>query len=134
MTRAMGSLYLTYATNRRRYNSYLSNEPSVFLDEIPQELIEYRYATARSKRAPRQSRRSARREKIEAYFNTDHSQSNGDDEFHVGQPVYHATFGKGQIVKLEGHGDKTKITVRFFNGNIEKKLIKQFANLSPIEN
>ncbi len=134
MTRAMESLYLTYATNRRRYNSYLSNEPSVFLDEIPPELIEYRYAPARSKRTPKQSRRSARREKIEAYFNTDHSQNNGDDEFHVGQPVYHATFGKGQIVKLEGHGDKTKITVRFFNGNIEKKLIKQFANLSPIEN
>ncbi len=134
MTRAKENLYLTYATNRRKYNSYLTNEPSVFLDEIPQELIEFRFSTPRSRTTQRRPRRSRRKEKIEAYFHNDHDQSNSGNEFHVGQPVYHATFGKGKIMNLEGHGEKMKITVHFFNGNIDKKLIKKFANLSAIEN
>ena len=134
MTRAMENLYLTYATRRRKYNSYMDNVPSVFLDEIPQELLEYRYGTGRSRTTRKRTRKTARREKIENYFQNEHDQSNGDSEFKIGQPVYHETFGIGQVIGLEGHGEKMKITVHFANGNITKKLIKKFANLSPVEN
>ena len=47
--------------------------------------------------------------------------------------MYHSTFGKGQILELEGSGEKMKITVYFQDDDITKKLIKQYANLSPIE-
>ncbi len=134
MTRAMESLYLTYATKRRRYNSSIINEPSLFLDEIPPELIEYRAQTQKTRTSSKRSKSSARREKIEAYFHNEDDQTNQGDEFRVGQPVYHETFGKGQIIQLEGHGDKMKITVHFFKDKINKKLIKKFANLSPLEN
>ena len=134
MTRAMENLYLTYATRRRKYNSSIDNVPSLFLDEIPQELLEYRYGTGRSRTTRKRTRKTARREKIENYFQNEHDQSNGDSEFKIGQPVYHETFGIGQVIGLEGHGEKMKITVHFANGNITKKLIKKFANLSPVEN
>ncbi len=134
MTRAMESLYLTYANRRRRYNSGTFNTPSVFLDEIPVELIEYRS----KKRSSRSSgtvkkRRTAREKKLEAYFNNNDDNQARGDEFFVGQKVYHETFGKGQILQLEGSGEKMKITVHFFRDDITKKLIKKFANLSPLE-
>ena len=53
--------------------------------------------------------------------------------YRVGQPVYHATFGQGQILGLEGRGEKMKITVHFQQDDIVKKLIKEYANLSPVE-
>lgn len=134
MTRAMESLYLTYANRRRRYNSGTFNTPSVFLDEIPGELIEYRSKKRGSRSTGAvKKRRTAREKKLEAYFhNNDDNQDRGD-EFFVGQKVYHETFGKGQILQLEGSGEKMKITVHFFRDDITKKLIKKFANLSPLE-
>ncbi len=134
MTRAMESLYLTYAIKRRRYNSYTMSEPSLFLDEIPQELIEIRTKASSTRYTPtRRTKRSARKAKIEAYFHNDDNNQAQDETFHVGQKVYHETFGKGQILGLEGSGEKMKITVHFFKDNINKKLIKKFANLSPLE-
>ena len=56
-----------------------------------------------------------------------------DDIFKIGQKVYHATFGKGQIKGLEGHGEKMKITVIFNDEGITKKLMREFANLTPLE-
>jgi hypothetical protein len=46
--------------------------------------------------------------------------------------VYHESFGKGKVVGIEGHGDKMKISVTF-EGNIHKKLIAQYANLTALE-
>ncbi len=134
MTRAMESLYLTYANYRRRYNAGTFNTPSVFLDEIPQELIEYKTRSSVSRgTTSRKRRRTERKAKLEAYFHyKEHSQERAD-EFFVGQKVYHETFGKGQILQLEGNGEKMKITVHFHRDNITKKLIKKFANLSPLE-
>ena len=134
MTRAMESLYLTYANRRRRYNSGTFNTPSLFLDEIPTELIEFRTKSSAGRTsASRKRKKTARQAKLEAYFhNHDDNQDHGE-EFFVGQKVYHETFGKGQILQLEGSGDKMKITVHFFKDNINKKLIKKFANLSPLE-
>ncbi|MEJ2545066.1 MAG: 3'-5' exonuclease, partial [Calditrichaceae bacterium] len=41
MTRAEENLYLTYAVTRRKYNQAQSTIPSLFLDELPQDLIEF---------------------------------------------------------------------------------------------
>ena len=41
LTRAEQQIYLTLAERRRRYNEWLSTQPSRFLNEVPQELIEW---------------------------------------------------------------------------------------------
>ena len=132
MTRAEENLYLSYTRQRRRYSNSVVNTPSLFLDEIPAELIEM-VAAGKGKTSIGKGRKKSRSKKIQDYFETASSQVNEDNEFKVGQPVYHATFGKGQIVSLEGRGENMKITVYFSDEDITKKLIKQYANLSPIE-
>ena len=132
MTRAEENLYLSYTLQRRRYSNSTVNTPSLFLDEIPADLIEMVRAGKGTTTVGR-GRKKSRSKKIQDYFETASSQIDEDNEFKVGQPVYHATFGKGQIVSLEGRGDNMKITVYFSDEDITKKLIKQYANLSPIE-
>jgi DNA helicase-2/ATP-dependent DNA helicase PcrA len=66
------------------------------------------------------------------YFNEELGSQEVGPVFKVGSMVYHETFGKGKIVALEGQGNKMKISVNF-EGNIRKKLISQYANLTPLE-
>ncbi len=133
MTRAEENLYLSYAITRRKYNQAQSTIPSLFLDEIPQELLEFS-SGAEQKNAVRKGKGRSRKKKIESYFDHGISQDSDDTCFKIGQPVYHATFGRGQVLNVEGSGDKAKITVHFKDEDIVKKLIKQYANLSAVEN
>jgi DNA helicase-2/ATP-dependent DNA helicase PcrA len=66
------------------------------------------------------------------YFNQEDESQEEDSGFVVGCKVYHATFGKGQIIGVEGQGDNAKISINF-EGNVLKKLIAQYANLTPLE-
>lgn len=132
MTRAQENLYLSYAAQRRRQNAFLPGVPSLFIDELPAEVLRLSTAGSDSVAEKKVVRRS-RRKKLEDYFDTDHSQDDHEMPFKVGQPVYHATFGKGKVIGIEGSGDKAKITVHFLDDDLIKKLIKQYANLSPIE-
>ena len=47
--------------------------------------------------------------------------------FRRGSIVYHPTYGRGQVVRLEGEGDDTKLTVSFRAGL--KKIIAKYATL-----
>ncbi|MGD9898499.1 MAG: ATP-dependent helicase [Calditrichaceae bacterium] len=132
MTRAEENLYLSFARSRRKYASFVQCTPSLFLDEIPVELLSYTPAS-REALPQRSNRGKARRKKIQSYFETADENQTVDDTYKVGQEVYHSTFGKGKILNLEGAGDKMKITVHFQDEGITKKLIRQYANLSPIE-
>lgn len=130
MTRAEERLYLSYAQSRRKNNQYIQTLPSLFMDEIPQELLQFGSKTLIPSQIMRTKRR---RSKINSYIEKNKDNQSIDDIFKVGQNVYHATFGKGQIKGLEGHGDKMKITVNFKDEGITKKLMKEFANLTPLE-
>ncbi len=135
MTRAEEKLYLSYALQRRRNNNIVKNTPSLFLDEIPPELLYVSSGTSPYAAMPssRVGRTRRRKSKINAYIDRHDENQDKDEIFKVGQRVYHATFGKGLIRDLEGHGDKMKITVEFTDQGIVKKLIKAYANLSPLE-
>ena len=50
----------------------------------------------------------------------------------VGQTVYHAKFGNGKVMAVEGAGDSRKAIV-FFDGVGEKQLMLKFAKLTVIE-
>ena len=105
----------------------------MFLDELPQELLEFTSGNVQ-KGGRKKGKSRSRKKKIESYFDRGSSQNSNDLNFKIGQPVYHATFGKGQVLGVEGSGDKAKITVHFKDEDIVKKLIKQYANLSDVEN
>jgi DNA helicase-2/ATP-dependent DNA helicase PcrA len=132
ITRAEENLYLSYAVQRRKYNQYQPMTPSLFLDELPDDLIEMKAVPTTSPEVTTRQRRS-RKKKLESYFDTGDDHDSDEVGFKVGQPVYHATFGKGKVISIEGKGDKAKITVHFTTDDLMKKLIKQYANLSPLE-
>ncbi|KAA3617436.1 MAG: hypothetical protein D8M58_02325 [Calditrichaeota bacterium] len=131
MTRAEEKLYLSYAQSRRKNNQFIQTLPSLFMDEIPQDYLQYSSKSYMpdSKTVRTRSRKS----KIESYIEKQDEDQSVDDTYKVGQRVYHATFGKGQIRNLEGQGEKMKITVDFTDEGITKKLMKEYANLTPLE-
>jgi len=131
MTRAEENLYLSYARSRRRYNNINYTSPSLFLDEIPSEYTEEKLVSG-SKTGKGKSRRTTRRKKILEYFNQEDESQEEHVTYAVGSHVYHETFGKGEVVGVEGQGDKMKISIKF-EGEIYKKLIAQYANLTPVE-
>jgi ATP-dependent DNA helicase UvrD/PcrA len=131
MTRAEEKLYLSYAQSRRKHNQFIQTLPSLFMDEIPQDYLQY---SSKSYMPVSKTIRTRRRKsKIDSYIEKDDVSQVVDDTYKIGQKVYHATFGKGQISNLEGQGDKMKITVDFHDEGITKKLMKEYANLTPLE-
>jgi ATP-dependent DNA helicase UvrD/PcrA len=131
MTRAEENLYLSYARRRKKYNTYVNAIPSLFIDEIPTDFMELKA----SKYSPGQTiktRKQSRRKKMLSYFSDDGESQENEINFDTGSLVYHETFGKGKIINIEGRGDKAKISV-LFEGNVSKKLIAQYANLTQLE-
>jgi DNA helicase-2/ATP-dependent DNA helicase PcrA len=131
MTRAEESLYLTYARARRRYNNVNYCIPSLFIDEIPPQFMETKLGGI-NKGDSGKVRKQTRRKKMMEYFNQGDESQAEETHYAVGSRVYHETFGKGEVVGVEGHGDKMKISIRF-EGDILKKLIARYANLTPLE-
>jgi len=131
MTRAQDNLYLSFARSRRKYNSVVVNEPSLFLDEIPPEYTELR-TSRKTERIYSKTRKQSHRKKVLDYFRHHEMSQENNIGFEIGTMVYHESFGKGKVVGIEGHGDKMKISVNF-EGNIHKKLIARYANLTPLE-
>lgn len=94
MTRARSTLNLLFATFRTLYGKPLVNGISRFLQEIPEGLIE----KSLSEHARVFSRASEPRvvsddgEFVDEVF---------ENPFHVGDVVFHATFGRGKVVSLD---------------------------------
>ncbi len=135
MTRAQEKLHLSMAMMRRRQNKFKESEISPFYLEIPPKLVEVRGTARNLLSSKAEFQPSKRRRAIQNYFNYSNSHNQEVEFYRVGQLVYHETFGKGKISQVEGEGDKMKVTVHFFefDGGIIKKLVKQYANLTPLE-
>ena len=88
MTRAMQKLYLLYAESRRFRGNESFRTPSRFLWEIPEELVEH-----------------------DAVLDTVEFVDN--EEFSLGQRVFHRTFGEGSVIGFEGEGDFMLLQVHF---------------------
>ncbi len=143
MTRAQSQLILTSAARRRVFGEYQATEPSRFLDEIPQELVE-RIAPAysshyqstfahghyefRTNPYGHKGRGGRFRETEAAYAYEEEDQSATD--LKLGMRVRHAQFGVGTILGIEAHNDDLKITVRFNSVGV-KKLLAKYAKLEP---
>jgi DNA helicase-2/ATP-dependent DNA helicase PcrA len=138
LTRARERVILTGAARRRIFGDYQSTQPSRFLAEIPDDLIERiepvaspRWsATPYELRNPysRGGRGASRvRERTDTIYDYEHEDQSATG-MRTGMRVKHRQFGVGTIVAIEDHGDDYKVTVRFTSAGT-KKLLASFAAL-----
>ncbi|MAX12602.1 MAG: ATP-dependent DNA helicase PcrA [Candidatus Marinimicrobia bacterium] len=120
ITRAMESLYLYSTDSRMRFGGgYTPSIRSRFIDEIPSELLSTRenrgYSTNLNKETSLYSKNVSKTE-----------------NFNKNDIVNHKLYGKGRVVDTIGHGENARVTV-IFSGNVEKKFVQKYANLSLIK-
>ncbi|MGI0485277.1 DNA helicase PcrA [Pantanalinema rosaneae CENA516] len=106
ITRAQERLFISYARERRLYGNREQANPSIFLEELPKELIESNVAksfAARGKKPIASATKSS-----SAPVKRSSSQT-----WHVGDRVVHQEFGVGQVTRVLGSGPKTTLAIQF---------------------
>jgi DNA helicase-2/ATP-dependent DNA helicase PcrA len=136
MTRAKERLFLLWASQRHRFQNSefgMSNRniPSRFLKEIPSKYLEEDVKSDMlefdfEENHGREFKYSGRNKKSE--LREFRMEASG---FSIGQWVYHESFGKGQILGIQGSNSGTKLTVVFPKNQI-KKIIAEYANLQIV--
>ena len=123
LTRARQRLYISRAEYRSTWGAPNYNPPSRFLDEIPEDVIEWRNQGRSSPSLVTRSRVAT----------TPPPRATGKKsvamELAVGERVSHDTFGLGTVVAVAGAGDKAEATINFGQYG-EKRLLLRYA---PVE-
>ena len=115
ITRAMATLYLTYAESRRLYGNETMNRPSRFIREIPGELLqEVRLGGTISRPVV-----------------TRMAPASADHGLSLGQRVHHDVFGEGVVTNYEGEGNQARVQVNF-DSEGSKWLMMAYANLATL--
>jgi DNA helicase-2/ATP-dependent DNA helicase PcrA len=117
MTRAMRQLYFTCAEQRRLHGADSYAQPSRFIKEIPEELIE-----------EVRPRMQLSRPVAVGRFRSEDPAAPG---VHLGARVRHGKFGEGVILTVEGNGPHARVQVSFEKQGT-KWLMIQYANLEPM--
>jgi DNA helicase-2/ATP-dependent DNA helicase PcrA len=138
ITRARDRLYLTRAFRRQTYGFEEPTEPSRFLKDIPQELIEERDSSrSRSSQLTGGGRFTTRREvhqlnsRWERGSETAAPKPKATASFKTGDHVYHQKFGEGTVISVEITTDDEYVQVAFPNQGI-KKLATSIAKLEKM--
>jgi DNA helicase-2/ATP-dependent DNA helicase PcrA len=106
ITRAQERLFLSHARERRLYGNREPASPSLFLEELPAELL------SGNRRLP--SSRQIRRLPPQARPSPTGPSPKGDlGDWHVGDVVVHQGYGAGQVTHIFGAGNKTCLAVEF---------------------
>ncbi len=140
ITRAKSHLYLSHAKKRRVFGEERLAEPSMFLNEVPPELIDnvspgtswlgYRDLSRNRERKPFVGRTYNRVEDLKDFFKAKSDKGQGSATgLKAGTRVRHAKYGQGLIVNVEGEGDQTKLTISFPGYGL-KKMIEKYAELT----
>ncbi|CAB4671760.1 unannotated protein [freshwater metagenome] len=115
-------MYLTRAEYRSSWGAPNYNPPSRFLEEIPEEVIQWRNKSVTS--SPISKRRD---------FTAPPPRATGKKsvamDLAVGERVSHDTFGLGTVTALSGEGDRAEATINFGQYG-EKRLLLRYA---PVE-
>lgn len=116
ITRAKDDLHLVNARHRTLFGKEQINPESRFINEIDKNLLE---TNNKEKEQPRQ-------EKID----TTEMFREEDVDYHVGDYVYHETFGTGKVTEVTN----TLVTVAFKYPHGIKKIMKNHKKLSKVTN
>lgn len=125
ITRARKRLYLTMAEQRLLHGQTHFALPSRFVDEIPEEVLQYLSAHRNSLIARQQS--TQRTNPFHSRSKLAETQENTDfDGFQLGQNVYHERFGTGVIIDAARKAEGARLTINFGKQGI-KELDTVFA-------
>ncbi|WP_203182059.1 DNA helicase PcrA [Streptomyces pratensis] len=134
ITRARERLYLTRASMRSAWGQPSYNPPSRFLEEIPDQHLEWKRkgpmaAPAGPTSGITSSLSSSRSKSGPPGFATRRTSEKPVVTLVVGDRVTHDQFGLGTVTAVDGFGDQTKATVDFGDER-PKKLLLRYA---PVE-
>lgn len=124
ITRAKRKLTISYAELRRLYGKEERHIPSRFITELPEENIREIRLRGNINRAANFGAVAKHPPKTIAFILE-------DDVWKMGQKVYHAKFGQGTIINVEGSGEATRLQIAF-QGNGIKWLIAKMAKLEKL--
>lgn len=154
ITRAKHKLWITYSNARYRFGSLVQNEPSRFIDELPELYLDRSYAgggvrnqsgwglgsafermhrgfdasNTRRETAKPQSSFAAPRQPLKEHKPSEDFKASDTTNLQVGDKVEHQKFGFGEVTRMEGAAHNPIATVRFdLNG--EKKIMLNYAKL-----
>ncbi len=156
VTRAKEKLWVTYANSRYRFGSLVQNEPSRFIDEIPEAHLDKTFTGAAHRANGSMGafgqRGSAGREEIQggktplksiaqqmqksaAKAHTPSADFKADNPaaMEVGMKVEHQKFGFGLIKTLEGGAQNRIAAIDFEGGHGVKKIMLNYARLRIVE-
>ena len=155
LTRAETKLVLSYAESRYRWGNLTLSEPSRFIEEIDQSLIErtrkasfrgtssfdeginFSNPFSKSFQTRRDFQKKTTQPSSATPINTPKN-NNSDfvaatpDEIDEGMRVLHQKFGQGTVMKVEGIGPNKKATVMFDDCG-SKQLMLKFAKLNILK-
>ncbi|MFN8245569.1 MAG: 3'-5' exonuclease [Ferruginibacter sp.] len=160
ITRAKSKLYLSYANARYRFGQLQQNDPSRFIEEIPDDYLDKSYAgnssrnnassgwgmgsafdrmhrgfPAAEKREPAKKATYATapaRPQLKEHVPSENFVASDTRDLQAGQKVEHQKFGFGEIKKLEGASHNPIATI-LFELNGEKKIMLNYAKLRIVE-
>ncbi|WP_432744603.1 DNA helicase PcrA [Streptomyces sp. JH002] len=135
ITRARERLYVTRAALRSAWGQPQHNPPSRFLEEIPEQHLEWRRTGPLAPPPPAPiGRRPASSGTATGGFATNRAPARGGTQREVvaltaGDRVSHDSFGLGRVVSVQGSGDRAEATIDF-GGEKPKRLLLRYA---PVE-
>ena len=156
ITRAKEKLYLSFANARYRFGSLIQNDPSRFLDELPDEYIDAslaqkkRTASAADLNNYRNGQSAISKETKNlsqsgksltgvnpnppTYIHTPNPNFMPSDPalFKEGSRVEHVKFGFGTIIKMEGNVNNSIAHIKFDKIPEEKRIMLNFSKLMII--
>lgn len=138
LTRAKNLVYLVRAERRSTYGSYEFSEPSRFLEDIPEELLQYsglrRAAWERPPSSTRPHERTDTRWESSSSARTPVAPPTATNaaRYHVNQKVRHSTWGEGLIVATRRTEDGDETLDVFFESVGFKRLMASLAKLEVL--
>ena len=141
ITRAEKNVWLTYANHRYRFGQLVSNEPSRFLEELPEAYVD----VSKAKKA-RNKAQAGERHRMTTFVSQKKTSNpnlvrktpsdpsfkpDNPSEMEQGMKVKHQRFGIGTIENLEGP-QANRIATISFGGLGNKKIMLNYAKLKIV--
>jgi DNA helicase-2/ATP-dependent DNA helicase PcrA len=105
ITRAKQKLHMTHCAERTLFGNTQRNDPSRFLDEIPEEFVD----------------RIVARNEVP------------DDHWKIGARIVHPQYGQGMILDKRGQEDTLELTIMFHPSIGERKVVPRFTRMKISE-
>lgn len=154
ITRAKSRLWITYANSRYRFGQLVQNEPSRFIDEIPEAHLDRTYtgindAGSVKRSAPafgnmlnksfdktpslKKLADKLKEKAPAAHTPTEDFKRDDPMEMQVGMEIEHVKFGFGTIQSLEGGANNRIAAIAFKDGHGTKKIMLNYAKIRIVK-